>query len=250
MLQFWDFASQHTLVLTQVCPLRCYPCDLWKPQPPAPPTLSHVSVDQLTAALLDRSFFGRFPKVRTYHVVGGDPLESPALDLLVTYLAAHRVRVVLWTTGIHLAAMEALSHVSEVVLMVPSVDRSMYREYTGLDGFETLVDSLQTLKHLKKRVLVATTAHPETVPFLPDIREWCWRHKVTWVLTFYKKDAHSRESLEHITHYRQVAGVWVLPQNKPRPGMCVHVPYDFLQSPLNWLWLQLGKYRRYFPLLR
>jgi len=250
MLRFWDFASQHTLVLTQTCALRCYPCALWKPNPPEPPGISHVSKERLMAALLDRSFFALFPKTRTYHVVGGDPLESSVLDLLVTYLTAHRIRVVLWTTGVHLSAMENMNHVSEVVLMVPSVDRAMYREYTGLDGFESLIDSLQTLKHLKKRVIVATTAHPETVPFLPDIREWCWRHKLPWLLTFYKKDAHSRESREHITHYRQVSGVWVLAQNKPRPGVCVHVPYEALQSPWSWMWMHLDKYRRYFPLLR
>jgi MoaA/NifB/PqqE/SkfB family radical SAM enzyme len=250
MLQFWDFASQHTLVLTQVCRLRCYPCDLWKPQPPDPPSLSHVSSDRLSAALLDRSFFDLFPRVKTYHIVGGDPVESPVLDLLVTYLVAHRVRVVLWTTGVGLSGLESLTHVHQVVLMVPAIDRTQYREYTGWDGFESVMDGLQTCRHLKKKVLVATTVQAENLPFLPDIREWCWHHQVPWLMTFYASDMVSRDVLSHIYHYHHVAGVSVIRQRKPKPGVCVHVPYDALQSPWGWVWLVLGKYRRYLPWVR
>ena len=250
MFTFWEFASQHTLVVTQSCPLRCYPCALWKPTPPQPPALSHVSPERLSAVLRDHSFFNLFPHVRTYHLMGGDPLESGLLDLLITYLAAHRVRVVLWTTGIRLATMASLAHVYRVVLIVPAVDRDLYREYTGWDGFEMVVDSLQTLKHAKKKILITTTAHPETVPFLPDIREWCWRYKVPWLLVFYRSDQHSRESREHITHYRHVPNIWVMAAKSPLPGGCVHVPYDLLQSPWCWAGMILGKYRRYLPFLR
>jgi hypothetical protein len=206
-----------------------------------------VSAEQLSQAVLDRGFFARFPKVKTYHLVGGDPLESPVLDLVVTYLAAHRVRVVLWTTGTHVSAMDRLSHVQEVVLMVPAVERVLYRDYTGLDGFEMVIDALQTLKSLKKRVLIATTVQSENLPFLPDIREWCWRHQVPWVITFYRNDSLSRDALAHILHYQQVPGVWVISQRKPVPGLCVHVPYEALQSPVSWLGMVLGKYRRYLP---
>jgi pyruvate-formate lyase-activating enzyme len=250
MLSFWEFASQHTLVLTQQCPLRCYPCALWKPNPPAPPALSYVSVERLMAALQDHSFFDLFPRVRTYHLVGGDPLESSVLDLLITYLAAHRVRVVLWTTGVRLSALASLPLLYRVVLLLPAVDRDLYREYTGWDGFESVIDSVQTLKHAKKKILIATTAHPETVPFLPDIREWCWRYQLPWLLVFYAQDAHSRESREHITHYRHVAQVWVMAAKSVSPGSCVHVPYALLQSPWCWASVMLNKYRRYFPFLR
>lgn len=251
MLRLRDFVSQYTVVLTQACALRCHGCALWTSAKASLPQTAHVADTTLIQLIQDHAFFDVFPRVATYHIIGGDPVESTVMDLLITYLTAHGIRTIVWSPGLQLSSMRSLQHISTVGLFIPAIDKHAYRRYTGWDGWEAVTEALQTLKDHRIPTIAVTTVHPETLPILPDIREWCWQRNLPWLLTFYKDEGYSKDALAHIYHYRQVPGVWVIPEKKRPKNRCIHIPYTGLQTPRMWwygVWQDMfRRIRRWAP---
>lgn len=223
MLHFWDFFSQNTVFVTPHCPLRCHHCHIWKQND----TNKHV----LQTLIDTDTFFFHYPKTQNYHLIGGDPAQSPIITGLIRYLKAHNRTLTLWTTGQELSKIPT-DIIDTTILHIPFCTPTAYCDHTGWDGFAMVEANIPILKQ-HTNLIVSTIAHPETVPHLPDMREWCWHHKLPWIVILYHDAPHTKDSIAHIRHYRKIPGVWVLEQKKA-PRTCLHVPTDALQSPWQW----------------
>jgi|GEM_PF-6836428 len=216
--------------VSSACQLRCFNCKVWQPNF-KPKNSGKNWRFWLQDNLKQLPFFK--PHV---HILGGDPTAWNKLEECVTMLKQEGYEITVWTHGVwNLDEQKSwLNKVDRVVVMMPTFEAGSYKDWTGEDSFDTVLNNLDLLASLKMPHVLNMPVLPSNIPELPYLYEMAYYRNIPFWIHYSSKDAFSKDSLDYIQRFRWVKNVWIFKTQKTPSWMCQAVPYDSIDEWWQW----------------
>lgn len=158
------------IYLNNICDSRCQTCAIWKNNE----FLKDAAKRNMPDGLLNELYaaMGEW-QPRQILVSGGEPALHPRFAEVISRFATLAPKVCVITNGLLLSSLDrnALEKVAEFYISFDAPDRESYQTIRGVDGFDRLAASIQSLNSLtRKPVIVARcTLQRDNVRGIPEL---------------------------------------------------------------------------------
>jgi MoaA/NifB/PqqE/SkfB family radical SAM enzyme len=160
--------------VTYRCNSRCEFCNIWRDD-----SLNDVpdaDVDCAKKNLEDLKKIG----VKMIDFTGGEPLLHKDLPQILAHAKKLGFFVKLSTNGILYPqrAEELRGLVSRLYVSLDTTSREQYERIRGIDGFDSVLKSIQTAKKFNQNICILYTVTDETIQNIASLVDFCTDHKI------------------------------------------------------------------------
>ena len=158
------------IYLNNVCDSRCVTCSIWKNN-----ELLKVPAERQMSNDLLRELYGSLGRWNPRQILlsGGEPALHPSFAEAVCRFRDIAGKVCVITNGLTLTASgsHALEAVAEFYISFDGHDPESYRQIRGVDGFDRVASTVNTLRalHTRPKIVARCTLQKANVGHLPEL---------------------------------------------------------------------------------
>lgn len=183
-------------MMTTNCNQRCSKCSHWK--------IPKYNGKRLEPKKIV-DFLLEIPSCRDFTIVGGEPLLFKEEILQLMYgLKDTQIRTVVITNGLALdkGFVDAVKDFNvHFVLSIDTVDKGFWKYVRGCDSYDKVMANFEYLfKTLTAwQISIQSVRAKETVPYIPAVKEYADRHKVSHTEQDYVQEGFDGHWTQHTT---------------------------------------------------
>ena len=230
----------HEIRLTTACDLTCFYCPLWINKK----TTQYIQEPLKNNNNLKQFLINKTKLKKDVHIYGGDPLKSDTLIALCKQLKALKKKIILWTHGQYPCEIfdQLVTYIDDFILYYPAANVTLFREFSGVEGFNNLNLLIDYLKERHKTVKLAHHIKPDNIQYLAEIYEGAYDQNVDLILTYNRLNHFSKDSLAFIKRFRRIPNVTLYKSAfRKDPDSCLMFPYGALSSNIQFVTILLYK---------
>jgi len=181
--RFFPRRGNLLLYITNRCNSKCLICDHWEQQP---------KVD-MSVRLIEDLIHSKTVGKHNWLVEGGEVFCHPDIDGILALLYKHKVNYTLFTNGILTDKLVRAIERYKIRSVNISLDGTpgVYKEVRGIDAYNNVIESIQTIKN-KTNLQVVFTASPwNTYSSYLWVQHICDRENVRLMFNIYSEAAKS-----------------------------------------------------------